>query len=318
MNKISIIVPIYNTAQYLSRCIDSLLSQSFTDFELLLVDDGSNDGSDAICDAYAEKDGRIRVFHKENGGVSSARNLGLDNANGEWIYFVDSDDEVLPDGLRILVDCISEKVDMVMGGFVEIDKNGNSLSTEERASLFLSKKQSIITMFYGYGSYYKYMGYMWIRLLRNRIIQEYKLRFDPSVAIKEDTLFLVQYACKSNGTTWQTTIPVYKYYDRADSAMGKALNGYEPRYVDSFYALVKMKHEIEAIFPCWSDAVFVAKQAIMDRYGSVVNSMDAAGVKDEVLKNKLYGEMKREVGPMFLFRVRKKCMKIKMRVIGKK
>ena len=96
MSKISIIVPIYNTEQYLPRCIDSILSQSLTDFELLLIDDGSIDGSGAICDAFAEKDNRVRVFHKENGGVSSARNLGLNEAKGEWVCFVDSDDELMP------------------------------------------------------------------------------------------------------------------------------------------------------------------------------------------------------------------------------
>ena len=80
--KISVIVPVYNAEKYLHRCIDSILSQTFTDFELLLINDGSKDSSGAICDEYAAKDNRVRVFHKENGGVSSARNLGLDNANG--------------------------------------------------------------------------------------------------------------------------------------------------------------------------------------------------------------------------------------------
>ena len=90
--KISVIVPVYNTEKYLHRCIDSILSQTFTDFELLLINDGSKDGSGAICDEYAAKDNRVRVFHKENCGVSSARNLGLDNVQGEWVLFVDSDD----------------------------------------------------------------------------------------------------------------------------------------------------------------------------------------------------------------------------------
>ena len=90
--QISVIVPVYNVEKYLAECVDSVLSQTFTDFELLLIDDGSKDGSGAICDEYAAKDSRVRVFHKENGGVSSARNLGLDNANGEWIVFVDADD----------------------------------------------------------------------------------------------------------------------------------------------------------------------------------------------------------------------------------
>lgn len=90
--EVSIIIPVYNTEQYLPHCIDSLLSQAFTDFELLLIDDGSKDCSGQICDEYAAKDSRVRVFHKENGGVSSARNLGLRNAQGEWIIFIDSDD----------------------------------------------------------------------------------------------------------------------------------------------------------------------------------------------------------------------------------
>ena len=92
LNAISVIVPVYNTEKYLHRCVDSILAQTFTDFELLLIDDGSTDSSGAICDEYAQKDSRVRVFHKENGGVSSARNLGLDKAKGKWVTFVDSDD----------------------------------------------------------------------------------------------------------------------------------------------------------------------------------------------------------------------------------
>ena len=89
---ISVIVPVYKAEKYLHRCVDSLLAQTFSDFEVLLVDDGSPDRSGEICDEYAKKDSRVKVFHKENGGVSSARNLGIDNALGDWICFVDSDD----------------------------------------------------------------------------------------------------------------------------------------------------------------------------------------------------------------------------------
>lgn len=94
---ISIIVPIYNAESTLNRCIDSIINQSFDDWELLLIDDGSKDQSGKICDEYATKDSRIKVFHKENGGVSSARNLGLDNALGKWITFIDSDDKIFDD-----------------------------------------------------------------------------------------------------------------------------------------------------------------------------------------------------------------------------
>ena len=92
MPKISVIVPVYKAEKYICRCVDSILAQTFTDFELLLIDDGSPDNSGAICDEYAASDSRVKVFHKENGGVSSARNVGLDNACGEWITFVDADD----------------------------------------------------------------------------------------------------------------------------------------------------------------------------------------------------------------------------------
>ena len=89
---ISVIVPGYNAETTICHCVDSVLSQTFTDFECLLINDGSKDKSGEICEEYTAGDSRIRVFHKENGGVSSARNLGLDNATGEWIAFVDSDD----------------------------------------------------------------------------------------------------------------------------------------------------------------------------------------------------------------------------------
>ena len=88
----SVIVPVYNVEKYLSECVDSILSQTFTNFELILVNDGSKDGSGAICDAYAQKDGRVKVIHKENGGQSSARNCGVEVATGKYAIFIDSDD----------------------------------------------------------------------------------------------------------------------------------------------------------------------------------------------------------------------------------
>lgn len=98
--KISVIVPVYNVEKYLPRCIDSILAQSFTDFELILVDDGSKDSSGKICEAYVTKDDRVKVLHKENGGASTARNAGIEIARGTWICFIDSDDYVLPNYLQ--------------------------------------------------------------------------------------------------------------------------------------------------------------------------------------------------------------------------
>ena len=126
---VSIIVPVYNVEKYLHRCVDSILAQTFTDFELLLINDGSRDNSGAICDEYAAKDSRIRVFHKENGGLSSARNLGLKNVRGTYIIFVDSDDYWLDlDSLSVLYGVASKfDCDIVRGEYIYVDDNDKYL-----------------------------------------------------------------------------------------------------------------------------------------------------------------------------------------------
>lgn len=106
--KLSIIIPIYKTQDTLDRCIGSILRQSFTDYELLLVDDGSPDECPRLCDEYAQKDQRISVIHKENGGLSNARNAGIEQAKGEYITFIDSDDAIEEDTLQLLVDELEE------------------------------------------------------------------------------------------------------------------------------------------------------------------------------------------------------------------
>lgn len=108
---LSIIIPIFNTEKTLKRCLDSILSQSFSDYEILLVDDGSNDNSGKIADEYAMKDDKIKVFHKTNGGLSDARNYALNKVQGEYITFIDSDDEIAPDTLSTLMQIIMSETD---------------------------------------------------------------------------------------------------------------------------------------------------------------------------------------------------------------
>lgn len=116
MAKISIIVPVYNEEKHLNRCIDSVLSQTHSELELLLIDDGSTDSSGAICDEYAHLDSRVQVFHKENGGVSRARNLGISKANAEWIMFLDSDDYLIKDALEILLNLARKTKTLISTG----------------------------------------------------------------------------------------------------------------------------------------------------------------------------------------------------------
>ncbi len=126
MPLISVIVPVYKVEAYLPACVDSILSQTFSDFELILVDDGSPDACGAMCDGYAREDSRIHVIHQENGGLSAARNAGLDVAKGEYVTFVDSDDVIAPDCLQNMMETANQaEADIVTGNFVEFSDNSN-------------------------------------------------------------------------------------------------------------------------------------------------------------------------------------------------
>ena len=127
MPEISVIVPVYRAESFLRKCTESILSQTFSDLELLLVDDGSPDGSGALCDAIAREDSRVRVFHKENGGVSSARNLGLEEARGRYIAFADADDWLPPDGLALLHAALEKSgADTAGGAHFRVEPDGKS------------------------------------------------------------------------------------------------------------------------------------------------------------------------------------------------
>ena len=124
---VSVIVPVYNVEEYLGRCVESILAQTYSNLEVILVDDGAKDSSGTICDAFAEKDPRVRVIHKENGGLSSARNAGIDAATGDWLEFVDSDDWLEPDAVGSMLElALTHQVELVVGGRWDVSaKTGN-------------------------------------------------------------------------------------------------------------------------------------------------------------------------------------------------
>ena len=175
---ISIIVPIYNTEKYLDRCIQSILAQIYTDFELLLIDDGSTDSSGVICDRYVELDSRVRVFHKKNGGASSARNIGLDNANGEWVMFVDSDDYLRCNALDILYRNIGDN-DVVVANSL----NDTNINGKEWAKLLLECKVRCE---------------IWGGIYKRDLIRSFYNQIPLSIVIGEDFLTNFTYALKSD------------------------------------------------------------------------------------------------------------------------
>lgn len=184
--KISVIVPVYNAERWLRRCIDSILAQTYSDFELLLIDDGSTDGSGAICDEYAALDARIRPFHKSNGGVSSARNLGLDNALGEWICFIDSDDWMCKAHLEDLI-----KYPQYDFRANEYRCNNGEFSHEsliDNNYLTVTDVGGCIASFFN-----EHFRMPWGKRYCSKIIKKYNIFFNTDITIGEDLLFNLEY-----------------------------------------------------------------------------------------------------------------------------
>lgn len=182
-NIISIIIPIYNASMYLSECLDSILSQDFTDFELLLIDDGSTDNSGEICDEYAEKDTRIKVFHQKNQGVSVARNTGLDYAQGEYLMFVDADDILLPKGISKLYEHISSS-----GTDVSLASTQVFVGDIVRPyHMYPSKKTNDVINNMNHPA-------LWGYLFRLSLINNNHIRFTPGLAYSEDQVFIATIA----------------------------------------------------------------------------------------------------------------------------
>lgn len=202
MPLISIVVPIYNAENYLRRCVDSILAQTFGDFELLLVNDGSCDGSLDVCQQYAAQDGRVRVIDKPNGGVSSARNLGLESATAEWVMFVDADDWIEPNTLALAVPYIGE-YDIVRLAWVahmpDEVKNKRVMNAETPNQLLkqLLRRRTKLAI--------------WGTLIRRDLFILNDIRFDASYNYAEDWLALLRVVCKCKSVKTLPESFVYHY-----------------------------------------------------------------------------------------------------------
>lgn len=191
--KISVIVPVYNVEKYLRRCIDSILSQTFSDFELLLIDDGSKDKSGDICDEYVAKDVRIKVFHKANAGVSSARNLGLDKAKGEFIFFVDSDDFLDKTHLENYSKDI-DNFDLIFQGYKLVEETTGKVMEKktfhEIETVDFESSMYVMQQIFSLGNFF---GPTWNKIFKASIISENKIRFKEDVDLREDEIFTFCY-----------------------------------------------------------------------------------------------------------------------------
>ena len=190
---ISIIIPVYNVKPYLDNCLQSVVGQDYTDFECILVDDGSTDGSSELCDQWAEKDTRIQVIHQTNQGVSSARNRGLEQAKGEYISFIDSDDWVNADYLSTMAYRLKKgKADLAVCGLTQEFKDGSSKHYIARQSLTFELTGRHAEQFVMLNERHLLYGPV-VKLYKNEIIQRHQIQFDPQVSYGEDLLFNYQY-----------------------------------------------------------------------------------------------------------------------------
>ena len=186
----TVVVPVYNTEKYIERCVESILTQDYTNFELILVDDGSVDTSGLICDKYAQKDSRVKVIHKTNGGIASVRNIGISEAKGEWITFCDSDDFVYQGWLKTFADNCSD-VDIVCQG-IRFDESliGENNSKYKDVSFSYDGE----TLDYVMATYKNnIVGYTTIKCFKRELLKREKLHFKQSYVPREDEEFVLRY-----------------------------------------------------------------------------------------------------------------------------
>lgn len=214
MAEISIIVPVYNVEKYIRRCIDSLIAQTFNSIEILLIDDGSTDNSGTICDEYALVDDRIKVIHKANGGVSSARNVGLDNATGTYIMFCDPDDYVESTWCAEMYDVMArttEDVFFCACGFKRVEADSgkiiNIVNPEYSKQKACAPLNEALLFIYEHG----FFRSVWRSIFCAKKIQDNSLRFDESLSRNEDTLFILKYLEAVEGKVGFTYKPLYNY-----------------------------------------------------------------------------------------------------------
>lgn len=242
--KISVIVPVYKTEGLLDRCVESIVGQTYKNLEIILVDDGSPDNCPAMCDEWAEKDSRIRVIHKENGGVSSARNAALDIATGDYIGFVDSDDWIEPEMYSSLIQKISESgKNIALCSYYAVEISG------ERYECRCVVDKEVLDK----DDYFRFIvlggdgGYIWNRLYDADILKE--VRFDEDIWYSEDLLFNFKTAQESNGAAILDKIE-YNYVQKRIKEQAWVMNDHSFDSMTAFEIMLSYKDIPEDVYDC--------------------------------------------------------------------
>lgn len=226
---VSVIVPVYNCEKYLKKCVTSIINQSYKELEIILVDDGSTDKSGGICDSFKTKDSRIQVIHKENGGVSSARNAGIDRTKGEFICFVDSDDWLPINSIETLIKRAHEdNSDLCIGTFKNVAIRKTVNRTVPDKTINIEQVQDILQFRFA-------LKAPWAKLYKTRIIQQNHLRFAPGIPFGEDTIFVWSYLSWCLKISMISSLTYYYSLLNTSNACGK----YYPDFVDWQYVYIE-------------------------------------------------------------------------------
>lgn len=239
MPMVSIMVPVYNAEKTIDRCISSILNQTFRDYELLLLDDGSTDDSGRICDTYAEKDERVHVLHKENSGVSDTRNQGIAMAKGEYLQFVDSDDWLTPEATGAFVRAVGESgCDMVIADFYRVIGERVSQKGNIEGEGIMDRAGYADEMMRKPADFY--YGVLWNKFYRRSIIEKYQLKMDSTISWCEDFMFNLEYV-RHIHNVYALKVPVYYYVKTKGSLVSQGI---------SMKKTIQMKR---TVFACYND-----------------------------------------------------------------
>lgn len=233
---ITVVVPIYNVEKYLERCVDSILAQTFQDIEVILVDDGSPDNCAALCDEYARKDTRVRVIHKENGGLSDARNAGMDTAKGEYLCFIDSDDFIDPEMLQILYQLLTDnQADISICGVRNCFESGAYEQCPDERQFVLSGEEALKQTLMGR----ELAGTICNKLIRRGLCREHRFIKGRTY---EDAFFMPELLLQAK-TVAVTTKSFYNYWHRSGSITTKPFTERNMDVVDAYSYTLQVVRE---------------------------------------------------------------------------
>lgn len=309
--KYSIIVPIYNAEKYLEECLESIIRQTYKNFEVILIDDGSTDKSEDIYSKYVKNDQRFKKIKKDNEGVSSTRNLGLSKASGKYIIFVDSDDYCDKNMLEKIDQRLEEDIDIVSFGYFKKYKN---VVSKIKPGIIEKSEDYELSIYDGE----EILGYLWNKVFSNEIIKSNKIRFNKDIHYSEDLIFVTEYfkfvkkfliiedclyfyRMRKNSSTFNfyneksiTSLDAYEYlYNRCDDENIKRI--IQHKYLKNYYRLKKIIKN-KKIYNIREDFIAAEK--------GIVNNLS--------LKEKILFNIIKYINPMYIFIKKIKELKYKL------